>query len=82
MSTAVTLINAIQVAVINPILLVLFLCGLLMFIYGILEFLVNLSRGGKADIGTGKKHILWGLLGMFVMSGAAGIIQLIKNIFQ
>ena len=75
-----SVINAFNQAVINPLLALLFVAGLIIFLWGLVEFLWNLSEGSH-DADNGKKHMLWGLVGMFVMSSAFAIIRLIASMF-
>jgi len=44
------------------------------------EFLFGVSQGSdkKED---GKQHMLWGVIGMFIMVAAMAIIRLILNTF-
>lgn len=64
--------------VINPAILVLFAAGFFMFVWGLVEFILNLE---KDDNQAGKRHMLWGIVGMFVMSSVYGIIALLDNTF-
>jgi hypothetical protein len=65
-------------AFINPALTLVFAGGFLVFIFGVIEYLWALNvRGESPD--EGKKHMLWGLVGMFIMVAAWGIIRLIDN---
>ncbi|MFC1731322.1 hypothetical protein ACFL6I_13460 [candidate division KSB1 bacterium] len=77
--TAATLINRIEIYIINPILLLLFAAGLLYFLWGMAMFI------WKSDSDTGRsegiKHMLWGVIGMFIMVAAWGIINVIGNTF-
>lgn len=65
--------------VLQPIAALLFALGLLLFAWGVIEFLVGLNtESDKKE--QGKKHMLWGLVGMFVMFGAYEIMQLLAKI--
>jgi hypothetical protein len=66
-------------ALINPALALIFSVGLLVFIFGLTEFIWGLSQESskKED---GKRHMLWGLIGMFVMMSAIAIIKVIAGI--
>lgn len=76
------MVDKIATVLINPLLLLLFAVGLLVFIFGIVEFLVNLNKSGKnTGIDKGRKHILYGLIGMFVMVAAYAIVGIIVNTF-
>jgi len=65
--------------IISPIILVVFACGFLLFVYGLVEFLWKLNEGG--DNKEGKQHMLWGIVGMLVMISVYGIISLLSNTF-
>jgi hypothetical protein len=62
--------------VINPLLLLMFAFGTLYFIFGVVEFLWGLSQDTDHK-NTGKQHMLWGLIGLFVMISAWSILKLI-----
>lgn len=74
------LVNTLTSAIINPLLLLLFSIGLLVFVFGVVEFMWGVSRQtGKRE--EGKKHMLFGILGMFIMVSAYAIVNVIKNTF-
>ena len=62
--------------IVNPILLLLFSVGLLVFVFGVVEFLYGLNAETDARE-RGKKHMLWGLVGMLIMVVAYSIVRLI-----
>jgi len=41
---------------------------------------MNLDKGGEHE--EGKKHMLWGIVGMFIMASVYGIIALLDNTFD
>lgn len=65
--------------IINPLIALLFTIGLLVFMWGVVEFLLSLNELTKTDKATGKRHMLYGILGMFIMVAAYAIVQLIGN---
>jgi len=72
------LVGCLAQYIVNPLLLLIFAVGLLVFIFGIIEFLAGLSElNDKKE--EGKKHMLWGLVGMFIMASAYAIIKLIAT---
>lgn len=73
-----TLVNRFSSAIINPLLLLLFAVGLLVFVWGVVEFLWDLGMSPDHKE-TGKQHMLWGIVGMFVMSSAYAIVRLIAT---
>ena len=75
-----TFVGKISVAIINPLLALFFAAGLLLFVWGIIEFLGGLSEDSEKKE-DGKRHMLWGVIGMFIMVAALAIINLITNTF-
>ena len=79
---AAGLVGGLATYVVNPLLLLLFAVGFLVFIWGVVEFLFDINvRGGGGEGNSknnGKQHMLWGLAGMFIMSAAWGILTLIS----
>jgi uncharacterized membrane protein len=61
--------------IINPILLVMFAGGFFMFMYGLLQFMLSINSG--EDTSTGKRHMIYGTIGMFIMVSVYPIPALI-----
>ncbi len=78
MSVAV-LLNKINAAILNPLILLVFAVALIVFVYGLVQFIS--SETSDAEREQGKKKILYGLLGMFIMFSAYGLIRLILGTF-
>jgi hypothetical protein len=72
------LANAFVSQLIQPAVTAIFVVGILVFVWGVVEFLWSLSSGGKGT-DKGKQHIFWGLVGIFVMAGVLGILQIITT---
>lgn len=67
--------------IINPLIAFAFALGLLVFFWGVIEFLLALNAWGSASKDNGKQHMLWGLIGMFVMVAAYALFNfLVANI--
>jgi uncharacterized RDD family membrane protein YckC len=66
-------------AIINPALMLLFTVGFFFFVFGIVEFMNEIRKGG--DGRAGKQHMLWGVVGMVIMSSIWGIMGLINSTF-
>lgn len=73
-----TLVDKVTTQVIDPVMALIFAVGLLVFIFGIVEYVWYLSNDLK-EKGRAKQHMLWGLIGMFVMSAAYSLVLIIKN---
>src|SRR5262245_51679048 len=66
--------------IIDPAIAVITAAGFFLFVWGLVQFLYNLNEGGENS--TGKQHMLWGVIGMFVMLSVFGIINLITGTFN
>ena len=73
-----TLIKNLASTIIDPILALIFAIGLVVFAWGVVEYLWNLSNDLDKKK-EGKEHMLWGIIGMFVMASAAAIIHIIQD---
>ena len=72
-------ISAVSQQILNPFIYLLFAIALLVFIWGVVRFI---SQGGDEDARTiAKRHILYGLLGMFIMISAFSLVRLITGVF-
>ncbi len=74
---ASSIMLAINTQIINPLITVLFAVAIVVFMFGVIEFLANTDNEEKRD--TGKKHMIWGIVGLFIMASAIGIMHLIIN---
>lgn len=72
-----TLCKALVQNLINPALLLLTGVAGLIFFWGVVQFLWNIQKGG--DTKDGKMHMLWGVIGLFIMLAAWGILTIIEN---
>lgn len=57
----------------------LFVLVTLYFILGIVQYVT--AAGDETKLGKGKKHMIWGIIGMAVMAGAWGIVNIITTYF-
>lgn len=64
-------------AVINPLIYLLMAIAVVMFIWGVVEFVAGSDDTTK--LSTGKRHILWGIVGLVIMLSAIGIMNIICN---
>src|SRR5262245_31779069 len=78
--TVQTLLQRIAVELINPIIVFLFILATLIFIWGVVMYIIG-SAGGGNKLEQAKKILLWGLIGMFVMSSGWGIVNLLCDFF-
>ena len=65
--------------VLNPIIEIGFAIAFVIFIFGVMEFLRNAGVAEKRE--KSKKHMLWGVIGLFIMFSVFGIINLLLTTF-
>ena len=66
--------------IINPIILLLSAGAFIVFIWGVFEFIAH--AGDEAKRAEGKRAILWGLIGLVIIFGAYGIINIALGTFN
>lgn len=75
--TLYKLIANIEKMILNPLIILLFALALAYFLYGVFQFISkSQEEEGKVD---GRRHIMWGLIGMFIMVAVFWIMNLIIN---
>ncbi len=80
MTSVSSFVSVISTNIINPILELIFASGLLLFLVGVVQFLIALYQGNNDVKKKGQQHLLWGVLGMFVMLSAVAILHFIGSI--
>ena len=70
-------ISNVEQYILNPIIGLMFVVAVVVFIYGVVEFILGAYNEDRKT--AGKKHMIWGIIGMFIMVSAYGIIALIDN---
>ncbi|MDQ3245000.1 MAG: pilin [bacterium] len=63
--------------ILNPLIGLMFAVALVFFFYGVVEFLWNADNEEARTMG--KKHMLWGIVGLFIMMSVWGILQLVLD---
>lgn len=74
------LVARLTAVIIDPLIALLFAAGLLVFLWGVVQFLGGLG-GEEEKKEEGKQHMLWGIIGMFIMVAALTIIRLVTSTF-
>ena len=69
------LLLSINKQILNPIIGLMLGLALVIFLYGVVEFIAGAGSEDKRS--AGKKHIVWGIVGLFIMFSVFGIINLI-----
>lgn len=68
-------INRFLDQIVNPIIILLFALALVYFLYGLVVFIANADSDEARD--TGKSHMLWGIIGLFIMVSVYGILKIV-----
>ena len=76
-NTFYQLLYNIELFILNPIIYLLFGLALIVFLYGVFEFIKNSDNEDERK--KGGQHILWGVIGMAIMFSAYGIINFVLN---
>jgi len=74
-----TLLAKIAAAILNPLIILAFAIAFVVFLWGVFTFIASEAADTKRE--EGKKKIIWGLFGMFIMFSAYGLIRLILGTF-
>ena len=77
--TVNSLLNGIVGTILQPLVELMFVVALAIFFLGIIEFIMTSSTDEGRE--KGKKNILYGVIGMFVMFSVYGIIAIITGTF-
>lgn len=77
MNNADTLIKKINAQILNPIIGLLIAIAVVFFLYGVLEFITGADNEEKRE--TGKRHMIWGIIGLFIMVAVFGIMNLLAS---
>ncbi|MFA6392556.1 MAG: hypothetical protein WCW54_00515 [Candidatus Paceibacterota bacterium] len=74
-ANVVSLMASINRVIINPLITFLFALAIIYFIYGLAKYL--LSPDNEEIRKTSKQHMLWGVVGMFIMVAVFGIMNIL-----
>ncbi len=76
-ASVASLMKAIDKVIINPLIVLLFALAVVYFIYGLARYL--LSPDNEEIRKSSKSHMVWGVIGMFIMVSVFGILSMILN---
>ena len=75
-----TFLAKVVTQIINPIILLLAASAFVVFLWGVFKFIQN--AGNETERTSGRSAILWGLVGLVVIFGAYGIINVALSTFN
>lgn len=64
-------------SIINPLILLIFAAGVFLFMWGLVVFMTNVNNSQKKT--EGQQHMMWGIIGVFIMATVFGIINIIAS---
>lgn len=70
-----TLLQKILTNVVNPIIYLIAALAVAYFVWGVMIFIKNADNPTKRT--EGYQHMIWGIVGLFIMVSAKGIINII-----
>ena len=76
-----SLVNKITQLIINPVIWFLLVLATLIFLWGAVRFALSSGSGDEEGVESGKKHLVWGLVGIFIMLSVKSIIWVIQTLF-
>ena len=79
--TVTKLINNITAQVLNPLIILLFAVATMMFAWGIVQYVLG-GQGSDQKMTQAKNAMLWGIIGMFIMASAWGIVGILCKFFE
>ncbi len=75
------LTRVLQEYVFMPISYLLYSVAVLVFFWGLFEFMVSLQADKSDNREKGKRHMIYGVLGFLIMLSVKGIINMIIGLF-
>jgi len=76
-ASVTSLVRAVNKTVINPLIIFIFALAFVYFMFGIVQYLINSDNEEVRK--KSKSHMLWGIVGMFIMISVFGIMNLLLN---
>lgn len=73
------LLKRINDQVLNPLIVLMFTAALVLFVFGLYKFFGPAGKQGSESINDGKRHLLWGIVGMAIMVSVFGIMNFITS---
>lgn len=79
-ATVQEIIQKTMTQVVQPFVNFLIVLATAIFIWGVIEFIAGAENEKKRS--DGKKHIVWGLVGLTIMVAATGLMWVIVNFWE
>lgn len=76
---AKTILAKIESAILFPLMTLMMAVALFVFLWGAYEYVLNADDEGERS--KGKQHMLWGIVGLFIMVSALTIFKIAAGTF-
>lgn len=73
------LFNYVTCTIENSVIPMIFALAIVLFIWGVVQYVINDSEEGKKE--KGRQFMVWGIIGLVVMTGVWGLVEIIGNTF-
>lgn len=78
--TIESIVDKIVSEVLNPLIALLMILATVVFLWGVIQMLMNPDNEQKRT--EGKKHMIWGIIGLTIMVSVWGIVGVLCNFFE
>ena len=75
-----SVIHSVNELIINPLIVFLFALALVYFLFGVFTFISNQENEEKKT--SGKKHMIWGIIGITIMLAVWTLLHIILDTFN
>jgi hypothetical protein len=75
-----SLLLKINEKILNPVIYLMFGFAIMFFLWGVVDMIAGANNEEKRA--TGRQHMIWGIVGLFIMLAVGGIIQIIVNFWK
>ena len=75
-------ISILQNKIVNPTITFFFVLGLVVFGWGIVQFIIASQNADAGGVEEGKRHMVWGIIGLAIIVGVFGIMNVVKYTVQ
>lgn len=79
MNETPSIIVSLQQQILNPLITLIALAAFLYFLWGLVQF-IQAGATGSTLKDEGKRHMLWGVIGLAIIFGARAILALMSDI--
>ncbi|MEK9184416.1 MAG: hypothetical protein AAB892_01645 [Patescibacteria group bacterium] len=77
MKTYDEFIKSVQTEILMPIITLLAIIAFAVFVWGVVQMIA--AAGDEEKRTTGQRHIVWGIVGLFILFGASSIVALLSS---